>query len=167
MKALKRVTTEYQLPADRIRLSGELSDGSVLVLWLTLRLCTRVVPALFEWLESREGALPRGDIVQGFKQQAATGQLAPMGPVAAAAAGSEWLVTAVDVQKHEGRLVLVFRAPETHDDRVALDLAPVPLRQWLAMLLVAFRKGEWPLAVWPAWMLEQVGGERREPAALH
>ena len=39
--ALQRVTTAYVADEDRLRLTGELSDGDAVVLWLTQRLLNR------------------------------------------------------------------------------------------------------------------------------
>ena len=76
---LQRITTEYNEPEDRIRLSGELAQGDTVVLWLTQRLLNRLVPHLTAWLSQQlapASSIPsvqavHEDIVQGFAQQAA------------------------------------------------------------------------------------------------
>ena len=41
---LKRISTEYVDTEDRIRLTGEITGGEVLALWLTLHLLHRLIP---------------------------------------------------------------------------------------------------------------------------
>ena len=50
MSELCRVTSQYVDFEDRIRLTGELTDGQQVVLWLTRRLTERMVPHLVKWL---------------------------------------------------------------------------------------------------------------------
>ena len=86
---LQRITTEYIDREDRIRLTGELAAGTVVVLWLTQRLVNRLVPHLTAWLDRQvtpASNIPsvqarHQDIVQSFAQQAARVQLAPEAPV--------------------------------------------------------------------------------------
>ena len=55
MKSLQRITTEYSETEDRIRLSGELAAGEVMILWLTQRLFNHLVYHLCGWLEKQAG----------------------------------------------------------------------------------------------------------------
>ena len=92
--ALQRVTTAYVADEDRLRLTGELSDGDAVVLWLTQRLLNRLVPHLTAWLARQTGSFAstvppaiqsaHHNIVQGFAQQSARAQLKPEPPVRAA-----------------------------------------------------------------------------------
>ena len=50
---LQRLTTEYIVIEDRIRISGETRDSGPVVMWLTNRLAMRVVPQLLRWLHHR------------------------------------------------------------------------------------------------------------------
>lgn len=54
MPALQRMTTDYIVQEDRIRVTGECAGGGVLVLWLTQRLLVRLVPPLCRWLEGNK-----------------------------------------------------------------------------------------------------------------
>ena len=80
MQALQRITTEYDEHEDRLRLSGELSDGSSVLLWLTQRLLYRILPHLTQWLGQHDagaagnavGLWQDSDWIQGFAQQAAS-----------------------------------------------------------------------------------------------
>ncbi|MFT7286678.1 MAG: hypothetical protein ACI87W_000787 [Halieaceae bacterium] len=170
MKTVSKVTTVYNHAQDRISMSGEISDGSTAILWITRRLVERLVPELLAWLKTtdKEADLPRSDVINSFKQQSAAGKLPQSGPVVAEKPEAEWLVTAVDVQKRPEIMRLVFRAPDQHQEKIALDLAPLALRQWLNILLAGYQRAEWPLDVWPEWMREQLPDQQRpESVPLH
>ena len=156
--ALQRITTEYVEREDRIRLTGELTDGSAVVLWLTQRLVNRLVPHLVGWLARQvapASAIPsvqaaHQDIVQGFAQQAALAQLAPQSPVRAPSPLADWCVDAVDIAQGEDAVVLTFQSEaQAH---AMLSLAAQPLRQWLGIIFEQYLRGEWHTTVWPAWM---------------
>jgi len=55
MSSLNRITTEYSELEDRIQLRGEAESKQTVVLWLTQRLLSRLLPYLFAWLENRTG----------------------------------------------------------------------------------------------------------------
>jgi len=164
--SLKRLTTEYQPLEDRVRLSGQGAAGAVTVVWVTQRLLNRLTPELVRWLEAQEKPMPRADLVQSFKQQTARAAVPQQPAVPAEQASASWLATAVDVQRRAGSLRLVFRDAEAQE-QVALELSPLALRQWLNMLLIAYGRGEWPLAVWPQWMQEQLAAPAASPRAVH
>lgn len=167
VQTLTRVTTEYHSVEDRVRLSGQLGDGTVTVIWMTGNLLGRLVPELIRWLEAAGQNVPRAAVFHSFKQERARSQLEQQLPVKAADATSTWLATAVDLRKSPTGVRLVFRNPE-QAQQLALDLAPVPLRQWLNMLLQAYTRAQWSLAVWPEWMREQQAAMATPaPQALH
>lgn len=166
LNTLKRITTEYQPLEDRVRLSGEVASGSVIVVWLTQRLLYRLVPEMARWLEAQER--PAQDVVkvQSFKQQKASAMLRAQSAVPAEQATTDWLATAADVQRRPGLLLLVLRGAN-EEERVILELSPLALRQWLNMLLTAYARAEWPLTVWPLWMREQLVARAPLPQLLH
>jgi hypothetical protein len=158
--ALQRITTEYVDREDRIRLAGELPDGSAMGLWLTRRLLDRMVPHLTLWLERRQGDLPRADVMLSFAQEQAKSQMSLQAPVKIEADSVTWLVQVVDFQPGDEQITLTFKS----DEHVAqVGFATLPLRQWLGILLQGYRMGEWPLDAWPEWMLGKQ--EDSEPAA--
>ena len=80
---LKRLTTEYVDVEDRIRLTGELEDSETVVLWLTQRLLTKLLPHLLDLLQKQTAAAVgstaesvQTEMVQTFSQQAARSQVA-------------------------------------------------------------------------------------------
>jgi hypothetical protein len=170
---LQRFTTEYIEREDRIRLTGELAQGDTVVLWLTQRLLSRLVPHLTAWLSQQLAPASRiptvqaahQDIVQGFAQQAARAQLAPEPPVRASSARAGWRVDSVDIAQRDGAVVLTFKGED--EAHAVLPLAAQPLRQWLGIVFEQCQRGEWPTTVWPAWMEAALPQAAPNPAALH
>jgi len=164
---LQRVTTEYVVTEDRIRLAGAAVDDQTVVLWLTQRLLNLMVPQLTGWLE-RQGAsdLIDSELAQGFAQEAAEASLAPEPAVRAAPDEDGWLVDSVDIHTGTDGVVLAFKSG---DDAIAsLTLLTEPLRQWLGILRGQYVQGGWPTSAWPGWMGETHAQPAKPPgAALH
>lgn len=147
---MQRLTTEYVLHEDRIRLSGEVARGAPVVVWLTLRLLQRLLPAVLAWLEGHSAETVRPDLVHSFAQEAAKAALLPQAPVRAVADSTMWLAQSVDLARSAQALCLTFRSADGQFARVPLDTKQ--LRQWLSIVHGAYQKAGWPLDVWPAWL---------------
>lgn len=178
---LQRLTTTYVETEDRMRLSGEGSDGQIQVLWLTQRLLGRVVSHLCAWLEQHAPQLGSGgaavlsggdgdvarDMAQSFAQHAAQAQLASAASEPVAAQWSGWRVDAVDVQTTPEAVHLVLRG-QLPEQRAVMTLGSEALRQWLAIVHAGYCRAQWPLAVWPGWMaVEQGLPPRQNAGSLH
>lgn len=151
MQALQRITTEYVDTEDRVRLSGACEDGTVVQLWMTRRLTDRLVPLLLNWLGQEAGEGARAEIMQEFAQQAARAALEPQ-PSVRAQDDSSILVQAVDVTTGDSALGLAFKSSPQGDASYRIGFEPLALRQWLGILHDQYRKAEWPLDGWPAWI---------------
>lgn len=165
MAELQRITTEYLEVEDRIRLTGEVSGGQAVVLWLTQRLLQRLLPVLLQGLAGQGADTPYGDLLHGFTQQAARSELTPEPPVEAGQGSTAWLVLSVVVTSSAEAVGLRFKG--AHDQQVSLTLASKPLRQWLGIVYDAYRKAEWPLNLWPAWVQGSVDPEQGRSLLLH
>lgn len=165
MHQLRRVTTEYVDSEDRIRISGSCVDDGLVQLWLTRRLLDRLLPMVLHWLGSDAGAGSREAIMQEFEQQAAREAMAPL-PAVQAQDESAMLVQAVDVTSGDSAVGLAFRSSVTPDDSPVYQivLERQALRQWLSIMHDQYRKAEWPLDVWPAWI--SAAGEPALPAGV-
>ncbi|MES2298104.1 MAG: hypothetical protein V4582_13750 [Pseudomonadota bacterium] len=167
MHALQRITTSYIPTEDRIRVSGETPDGQTVVIWLSLRLAQRMVPVLARWLEGQAPLPPeqfasnseaqqaaRVEMVQSFVQEAARAELKPQKPVSAAAPLEQWMARTLNVERSGQEIALILRSGEGEGDAQAarLTMPAKVLRQWLGMLMEAYRKGDWPLDKWPSWL---------------
>lgn len=153
MPALQRITTVWVETEDRLRLTGEGVDGSTACLWLTRRLADRLLPLLLDWLDGNAQDDARASLMQEFAQEAARGALVPQAAVPPDA-GDAVLLQAVTVTRGEHALGLTFRASEAPDDARSWDvtLEQQPLRQWLAIVHDQYRKADWPMDLWPAWI---------------
>ena len=164
MDALQRITTAYSETQDRLRLAGEGSGGSAVVVWLTQRLLNRLVPHLCQWLEEQSTVATASALVQAtqqgiaqsFAQQAASAALTPQPPVQPTREALEALAHSVDVRTTTGEaaaVTLVFK-DEEGSALAQVALAPMALRQWLGIVYLQYRQALWPTGSWPAWMEE-------------
>ncbi len=167
MAELQRFTTEYVDLEDRVRLAGEVAPDRTEVLWLTQRLLVRLLPHLLGWLGQQTGDDARGELMQGFAQQAAMAALEPEAPVRGPH-NRAWLVHSVDIAAGSDGMRLTFKsAPSGEaDESVSLTLQAQPLRQWLTILHGQFLMAEWPMAVWPVWLTETHPAQASRPRAL-
>ena len=155
---LQRLTTEYILIEDRIRISGDTRDAGPVVLWLTNRLAMRAVPQLLRWLEDQAapttGSSSDSPVLkrelQSFAQAAAVAGLTQHKPVIAEAGTPSWIVKAIDITATQGRLSMTFRGEQ--DQSASLRFDATGLRQWLSILHRAWSKAQWPSLVWPDWI---------------
>lgn len=163
MNSLQRITTRYIPAEDRFRLSGQTPGGDTVVLWLTQRLLTRLLPNLLQWIEGKQGDSPQAEAVQSFKQAAARASLEPQPPVRVGNEQAAWLVTEVGLQVGPDGVRLTFKG---QGHRLAtVTLVAQALRQWLNILHDTWRGAGWPLTVWPQWMLDAapLTGRRQAP----
>jgi len=165
MPVLQRMTTVWVETEDRLRLTGECADGGLVCLWFTRRLSDRLLPVLLDWLDGDAHDDARASLMQEFAQEAARGALVPQAAVPPGA-GDMVLVQAVTVARGPHALGLTFRASEAPDDARSWEvtLEQQPLRQWLAILHDQYRKAEWPMDLWPAWIAATTA---QAAAALH
>ncbi|WP_163852279.1 hypothetical protein [Pseudooceanicola aestuarii] len=177
MASVRRFTTFYVETEDRVRLSVEMSDDQVRVLWLTRRLLNRLVPSLLKRLTAQAALDPapapraQAQAAQRFTQAAAVGAIRPQkgvttgpGSGAAGPAGFSALAHGVRVRPAEtGRaLALDFTGPAETDRAAESAPAPAPLvtltlreaalRQWLGVLHGQYGKAGWAEPFWPAWI---------------
>jgi hypothetical protein len=157
--AIRRFTTEYVVPEDRIRISLERGDDRVVILWLTRRLMSRLVPELVKIVDAlpRQGqptqAQPPSDNAQRRNQLDALGKLEQQAPVLAGPAPDtveSHLITGLGVRMARGGTLIDFKAGEE-----TIQTIPFPeeaLRQWLGMLHMNFTKAAWAEDIWPAWI---------------
>jgi len=152
LSSLSRLTTEYIEREDRLRISGETSNGTV-VIWLTLRLTNRLMPLLLDWLTKQQAGEPYADLLQGWAVRQARAGLEVQAPVRATPASEQWLAEEVTVTRRSEAVILVFKGRDD-SQRAQITLAPTPLRQWLAIVHDLYALAGWSRDVWPDWMLD-------------
>jgi hypothetical protein len=164
---VRRFTTEYIVPEDRIRLALERDDGDVLVLWLTRRLTIRMVKHIVKVIDSlprlqRGGdPAPPSDNAQRRNQLEALGKIEQQAPVLSGPLPGDidaYLITEIGLRLTKFGAFLDFKVGK---DQVVQSL-PFPeeaLRQWLGVLHMNFRKAQWGDDIWPVWITAR-GGEK-------
>jgi len=165
MTQLERITTCYVLPEDRVRITGSAALGEVQCVWLTQRMLGRLLPVLLQWLQGEDTDSLRTELVQSFALQAAKRAIEPLAPVPVKAAAASWLALSVDVARARQAVRMLFRGAQGQE--AALIMEPKLLRQWLAIVHDAYRKAQWPLHVWPAWVSDSALPARPQALSLH
>ena len=172
MYQIKRITSEYIDTEDRIRLIGQTEDGKTYVLWFTLRLTNRLVVHCLNLLVQFSPEISKSAIdeqsrndVQNLVQQSATRQIVEEPPVEVKSDSSNFLVQEIDVSYTPEGVLMTFRAADNKGFELHIGLQQ--LRQWLAMLYVIWQKAEWPIEIWPDWMVENKTEQNLRESPIH
>lgn len=165
--ALERITTEFSLLEDRIKLVSQVAGEASITIMITRRLLGLILPTLLERVNSAVSLQPNQPVASAagdnapaagyesmrheFAQLAANEQLVPAVPVKAVHGGAIVLPSAVDFKASKEALILVFR--DDSGTMATLALEDIQLRQWLQMLYkCAERQAGWQLPQWPTWL---------------
>lgn len=156
---LQKITTEYSQTEDRIKLTGVAEGGRQVAIWLTLRLMQRLVPVLVKQLKVEEVVKPsssprsaaRQSLVQSFAQQSARAALAPQQPVVQNEGTAVWLAQGVEVNVNASRVLMTFTCG--NGKAAKIPMSNKVLRQWLGIVFDKYRAAEWPIDVWPEWVV--------------
>mgnify|MGYP000406862284 CR=1 FL=1 len=178
-----RFTTRYEMTEDRIKVSLELPEDEVQVLWLTRRLLNRMIPHLLNYLGQTNsgtasvdttptvgrGAAPlHAEAVQRFNQEAAVSAIERQPGVGAGgqkpANNIAYVVTSVDVRTGPKTLVLDFKGGE--EVLHSLPFGEDALRQWLSIVYSQYKAGDWREGFWPAWIKPADAPVSREEVSL-
>ena len=142
-----------------MRLSLERGDDSIAVLWLTRRLMRRLVPQIVKVvdalprLQTGGAAAPVSDNAQRRSQMDALGKIEQQAPVLSGElpAGLEnHLITGLSLRMTKAAVLIDFKIGE--ETVQTLPFSEAALRQWLGLLHLNFRKGEWVEDIWPKWI---------------
>ena len=176
---IERITTRYSPTQDRMAMAGDLPGSLPVVLWLSQRLLLRLLPRLFQWLQLQSAAdvkLAHGaaeqsalavHAVQRFAQEAAAQQLTAQPPVHTPVHTPQALVEAVSIGQSALWIHLEFQGVGDALP-VAMVLSAPALRQWLVIVQRQWREAQWPVDVWPGWLVEAADGPPSEmPASVH
>jgi hypothetical protein len=166
MKKLQRLTVTYVADQDRLRLAGALEQQDPVVLWLSRRLLTLMLPELLAWLslQSSTGekdlharqavSQPRSEEAEllSFRQAASQLNQLPAQTVRAEQPSYEQLVTTLEISRQPQTFTLIF--PLLDAEKVAVTFNRTTLAQWLALLYKKTVEAEWGLTVWPDWFCQ-------------
>ena len=177
-----RATLAYNQTQDRISLTCALKNEDCVVLWLTARLASQLVPHLCRAVTQVPDAPPtNGDpalsdhdaptsaeALDRDKTPVARGaqEPAPEAPVVAGADSAAWVVTAIDLTNGPMLVQLGFRDDQGHAP-VLLSLEHTQLAEWSEGLKHCYVQAGWPMDCWhmPASASPQSHATRR--VALH
>ena len=163
---LTRITTRYVAAEDRVRLAGERAGGRPVAIWLTRRLLQRLVPKLLLPLETAPGAITlHRELLLGFAQQKALAAQVPVAPVAPPADAEAWLAQRATISRSPQALRINFESADGQS--ASLLLTPAAVHQWLAIVFRAYRSAQWPMDIWPAWLIENLEFVQMQTQALH
>jgi hypothetical protein len=167
MTTITSITLSYDAREDRIHMAARGEDARKLRLWLTQRLARRLVAALAGHLERAE-AIPLASVRTVMMAQEQAQAVSAIRRVPRVKAGPEvlaHLVTNVAIAIGAEKMELRFDADIDCKPAIVLDRTLV--RQWLSMLHRQFVKADWPLDVWPVWLVEGSGQAETAPATRH
>ncbi len=162
-RRLKKITFEYDPREDRLLARVLANDGATSALWVTQRLSLRLVQALRSHLDRSAAAASPHDpeALLSFRHEAAVQRREQHAPVPESGGGQHPLLDSIDVRLLGNRTDLVLNLP---DGQAVLSLSPDHVWQLLQILLDIFRRGEWPVDAWPAWMVNRTGAASGAPS---
>ena len=158
MDNLKRITTDYDAQEDRITLAGLPDKGQALILWLTMRLASRLIKHCLSLLEKGHLESKRisstnknsKESIQKFVQESAEQQTTYETAVKVSQNSPKHLIVKIDIRSAGNGVTLSFKDQSSSCYELFLDSQQ--LRQWLGILHTMWQRAEWPTNVWPDWM---------------
>ena len=177
-----RATLAYNQIQDRISLTCALKNEDCVVLWLTARLATQLVPHLCQAVTQVPDTPPTNCDPAVTDNDAPTSaeapdrdktpvvgsvqEGAPEAPVVAGLDSAAWVVTAIDLTNGPMLVQLGFRDDQGHAP-VLLSLEHTQLAEWSEGLKNCYAQAGWPMDCWhmPAGAGPQSHATRR--VALH
>ena len=158
-----RATLAYNQIQDRISLTCALKNGECVMLWLTARIASQLVPHLCQAVTQLPDITPGGNDQEAedndpatLAQKPATDAKAEAGgaqdpnpepPVVAGADSAAWVVTAIDLTNGPMLVQLRFRDDQGHAP-VLLSLEHTQLAQWSEGLKRCYTQAGWPVDCW-------------------
>ena len=125
----------------------------VLVLWLTARLASRLVPHLCQLTGDTASPMAKGGDdndppqARGRRDHGGSQHPNPPEPVVAGADSAEWVVTAVDLTNGPMLVQLGFRDDQGHAP-VLLSLEHTQLAEWSEGLKRCYAQAGWSMDCW-------------------
>ena len=182
-----RATLAYHQIEDRISLTCAVSDNECVVLWLTARLASQLVPHLCQAVAQlphvipddgdgdgdgdreetdNDSATPAHEPASDAASESGSAQGVPEAPVVAGADSAAWLVTAIDLTNGPMLVQLGFRDDQGHPP-LLFSLEHTQLAQWSEGLKHCYAQAGWSMDCWhrPAGAGSQNDATQR--VALH
>lgn len=155
MAETRKISLLYIPAEDRLALDIEDVEGAGTRLWLTQRLCRRLVSTLVPMLQTVSTLkLPpeARETAQSWAQAAAMADFGKTPGVRVAPDSVSGLVEAVHISPLAEQMTLTFDFGAGRSRVVPLNLQA--LRQTLAVMHRLHVEAGWPLEVWPSWIAD-------------
>ena len=168
---LHRITTEFIDEEDRLKITGISEDKETLIFWFTQRLLSRLIIHCVSWLDEASPELTKAKTInresrteyQGLVQESARQSLQKEDAVIATLGSKSLLVKEVDVNLNDEGALFVFKEGNKKIAELALNVQH--LRQWLIIIHNLWQKANWPMAIWPDWIIQS--GEEELSSSVH
>lgn len=150
MFLIQKVTTRYIEDEDRIQLLCTSNTSKPLIIWLSRRLLSRLIPYLLEKINAGNISDLESRTMQDFAQHAVQSNTSKIKPVIADSKSDSWLATSIDINENQAKLNITFK---NKNEVAILSLEIVKLRQWLEAIHQSYIKADWDKEIWPDWFL--------------
>tara|TARA_B100001250_G_C19731284_1_gene758628 strand:- start:57 stop:572 length:516 start_codon:yes stop_codon:yes gene_type:complete len=158
MNKLKRITSEYIVAEDRIRIAALTEANKTLILWFTMRMMRHVITHCLTLLSKRSPEIRKPsledershDAIQSLVQRSAQQELPPEKAVSTNESSPNYLIEEVDLTHNAKGLIMILKKEGTASSKIFLTNQQ--LRQWLAMIYTLWQKADWPMTLWPEWI---------------
>ncbi len=170
---LEKIAFDYSPVEDRVLARMQSKNNEARGAWLTQRMTRRLVRLLCEHLEkvtpteasspvSRMGSSAKQkELMLSFRHQAAVLKHKRGAPIPAVDSACARLLHSIRVRMSDKHIVLTFQLA---DSPAVLALTQDHAWQLLQVLFNLFRKADWAVDVWPAWMRDS---ESTKAQAMH
>ena len=162
--AVIRATLSYNQTEDRISLTCAVSNDECVVLWLTARLASQLVPHLCQAVAQlpdvtsddgdgdqegtdNDAATPAHEPAGDANLESGSAQGVPETPVVAGADSAAWLVTEIDLTNGPMLVQLGFRDDQGHQP-LLFSLEHTQLAQWSEGLKSCYAQAGWSMDCW-------------------
>jgi hypothetical protein len=155
---IRKFSLVYSVEEDRLAWDLEHMNGVTTRLWLTQRLCRRMIEAILPILQKAVPPSVTADqapAIQSFEQAAAMADFGKTPGVQPTPETRSGLVSSIDLTPTKINLVLTFHYGA---DKQAVGIGPAELRQTLTVLYKLTAAAGWALDYWPAWIADPGAG---------
>ncbi len=167
MFAIETFTAQPDLVEDRIRLDAIDSVGACESIFLTRRLADRFVPLLVERIEAHaQPGVPKAiGLAMNQQQLRLERRENPLPDVTPSAETPRWLCRTIHLAERGGDLE--WTLTDDAQNTAAMPLAGPGGRAVLDIFLLMYRRLEWGLEVFPAWLCEDEAEAAPEKRTLN
>lgn len=158
MLLLKRLTLDYSVEEDRMKLTGLTHEGELIIAWLTHRLLGRVVPHLLTRCKASANLLGQNSGLLKTSEPLKKSE-GSESPVLSASGTPAFLVVVADITQEADSIALTLRGDA---DELRFIIPVEKMAHWLSGLKNLYQVAEWSMTIWQGadqiLMPSEVGG---------